>query len=38
LKITYKTKKLEKICTDVSQAEKKHGKQMANIIEIVDYH
>ena len=29
MKITYKTKKLEKICTDASQAEKKHGKQMA---------
>ena len=29
MKITYRTKKLEKICTDASQAEKKHGKQMA---------
>ena len=29
MQITYKTKKLEKICTDASQAEKKHGKQMA---------
>lgn len=29
MKITYKTKKLERICTDASQAEKKHGSKMA---------
>ena len=30
--ITYKTKKLEKICTDAKAAEKTHGRQMAELI------
>ena len=30
--ITYKTKKLEKICTDAKAAERAHGKEMAEII------
>jgi len=32
LDITYKTRKLEKICTDVKAAEKAHGPEMADII------
>ena len=30
--ITYKTRKLEKICTDAKAAEKAHGPEMADII------
>lgn len=30
--ITYKTRKLEKICTDAKVAEKTHGREMAEII------
>lgn len=30
--ITYKTKKLEKICTDAKAAEKTHGRKMTEII------
>lgn len=30
--ITYKTKKLEKICTDAKAAERAHGKEMAALI------
>ncbi len=30
--ITYKTRKLEKICTDAKAAEKAHGREMADII------
>lgn len=30
--ITYKTRKLEKICTDVKVAEKAHGREMAELI------
>ena len=33
MKITYRTRKLEKICTDVSTAEKAHGREMAEIID-----
>lgn len=33
MKITYKTRKLEKICTDVRTAEKAHGREMAEIID-----
>ena len=32
MKITYKTRKLEKICTDARAAEKAHGQEMAEII------
>lgn len=32
LDITYKTRKLEKICTDAKVAEKLHGREMADII------
>ena len=32
LDITYKTKKLEKICTDAKSAERAHGREMAEII------
>ena len=32
LDITYKTRKLEKICTDAKAAEKAHGREMADII------
>ncbi|MFA9466268.1 MAG: hypothetical protein ACERKN_18530 [Velocimicrobium sp.] len=51
LQIEYKTKKLEKVCTNAQEAEKRHGHdmalkiqqrvdeiQIANIMEIVDYH
>ncbi len=30
--ITYKTRKLEKICTDAKMTEKTHGREMAEII------
>ena len=30
--ITYKTKKLERICTDAKTAERAHGKDMAELI------
>lgn len=30
--ITYKTRKLEKICTDAKAAEKAHGREMAELI------
>lgn len=30
--ITFKTKTLEKICTDAKAAERAHGRQMANLI------
>lgn len=30
--ITYKTKKLERICTDAKAAERAHGKDMAELI------
>jgi len=33
VEITYKTKKLEKICTDARYAERTHGKAMAEIID-----
>ena len=33
MKITYRTRKLEKICTDVRTAEKAHGREMAEIID-----
>jgi len=32
LDITYKTKKLERICTDAKAAERAHGKDMAELI------
>ena len=32
MEITYKTKKLEKICTDARIAEKTHGREMADKI------
>lgn len=32
LDITYKTRKLEKICTDAKAAEKAHGREMAGLI------
>ena len=34
LKIEYKTKKLEKVCTDVRTAEKQYGCQMAEKIQL----
>ena len=33
MKITYKTRKLERICTDARTAEKAHGREMAEIID-----
>ena len=33
MQITYKTKKIEKVCTDSSFAEKKYGSDMANKID-----
>ena len=49
MQIKYKNKKIEKICTYTDEAEKRHGKEMAEkielrvwqiacIMEIVDYH
>lgn len=32
MKITYKTKTIEKVCTDVRTAERKHGSKMAEKI------
>lgn len=32
LRIEYKTKKLEKVCTNYSEAEKRHGREMAEKI------
>lgn len=32
LKIRYRTKKLEKVCTDFAVAQREHGKDMARII------
>ena len=32
MKITYKNKKLEKICTDAKTAERAHGSKMAEVI------
>ena len=48
--ITYKNRKIEKICTDAKTAERTYGREMAdkihhgdeiqivNVLEIVDYH
>ncbi len=32
LDVTYKTRKLEKVCTDAKAAEKAHGREMAELI------
>lgn len=32
MKITYKNKGIEKICTNASAAERKHGRRMAEVI------
>lgn len=34
MKITYKSSKLEKVCTDIKVAEKKYGTQMAEKIDM----
>lgn len=34
MQVTYKTKKIEKICTDAYLASRKYGSQMAEIIQI----
>ena len=44
MNITYKNNKIKKVCTDARTAEKTYGREMAdeiqiaNILEIVDYH
>ena len=32
MEVSYKSKKLERICTDFSEASRKHGKRMAKLI------
>lgn len=34
MQVEYKNKKIRKICTDVSEAEKKHGREMAEKIHL----